>query len=121
MIVTQEQPQLLAFLKVLNLVDGMVEFVERYLHQLVTRIVLENLDHVSAGVAGRRESHPLQSLPPCAAASESAARSRGTRPVEQAEELMFTDGPTLNIEDADGDVVEVEGPVHRRALAGFLW
>ena len=52
MIVTREEPQLLAFLKIQNLVDGMFQFVERHLHQLVARIVLENLDHVSAGVAG---------------------------------------------------------------------
>ena len=32
---------------------------------------------------------------------------------------MFTDGPALSIEDADGDVVEVQGPVHRGALAGL--
>ena len=51
-IVTREEPQLLAFLKMQNLVDGMSQFVERHLHQLVARIVLENLDHVSAGVAG---------------------------------------------------------------------
>jgi hypothetical protein len=59
-IVTQEQPQLLSLLKIQNLDDGMFEFVERHLNQLIARIVLENLDHVSAGVAGRGEGHPLQ-------------------------------------------------------------
>ena len=110
---TQEQPQPLAFLKIHDLDDGMFQLVERYLHQLVTRIVLENLDHISAGVAGRGERHPLQKR--CHLATQHRDPQHALVVggwTEQAEELTFTDRPTMYIEDADGDVVQVQRPVH---------
>ena len=96
------------------------QVVFRDLEELVARVVLEDLDERLVVVASYWQARPFPHPADLAAQQRDLIRpgAVGRRRVE-AQEAALPHDLALLVEALDADVVEVRGPVHRRAGVGL--
>ena len=115
-VAAQEEPDARPLAEVEDAHGDLEEVVVRDLEELVARVRLEDLDQRLVVVAPRRQARALPHLARLAAQEWDLVGpgAVGGRRVE-AEEAPLADDLARLVEALHADVVEVRGPVHRRA------
>ncbi len=119
-VAAHEQAEALVVAQVQDRHRGARELVLRHLEQLVARIRLQHVDQHLVGVAAGGQpgaGHDVRDLAPQQRNVGGVRAVRRRR--EQPEKAVLAADLALGVEALDPDVVEVAGPVHRRARRGL--
>ena len=119
-VLAEEQTRLAALVQTQHTAGGVVELVRRHVEQLVARVVLNDPQQISRGVAVRQETKALHHRLHLVTHQRGLMGGHGIGAAgEQPQDQVFTGDRAVLGEDPNADVIQVFAPVNRGPAIGL--